>query len=337
MCLIIQREPNFEIPFEKFESAIHTNPDGYGISYADNGRLHVMRSPKKPDPEALYKMINEELLEVPMLIHFRFTTAGATNLRNAHPFPVLEYDKDGLDLRMAHNGTIGKFKTNSKIWESDTRSFVRQFVRPLMKRMIKAIGPEALLNDEFTQMLLKEQIPSSSVLSFIDSNGNTMNINELGNGGGSEEGWYFSNKYSFNRTHREPTTSVGQGFGGYYGDYGGRYGHTGYWSGYDDGTNSKKKSLPPVTDDKEDVKLGDTNVEKFTKKYDIDNIHELCMVTDEVIDELVEKVPNDAALMIKELLFELAQAYDENVKFKGIIKTLQNKLKGEEPKLKVVN
>ena len=86
MCLIIQRKPNFEIPFDKFETAILNNPDGYGLTFVGDKGLEVLRTPDTPDPEKLYKFVNEELIDKDLMLHLRFTTAGATNLRNAHPF-----------------------------------------------------------------------------------------------------------------------------------------------------------------------------------------------------------------------------------------------------------
>lgn len=302
MCLIIQREPNFEIPFDKFKSAIITNPDGWGLAFAQDGRLTSYKSPVTPDPEKLYRVVNEELKEFPLLLHFRFNTAGKTNMRNAHPFPILEYDKDGTDLRMAHNGTISKFKQIAKQDESDSRAFVREFVRPLMKRMAKAIGPEAVLKDEFTQRLLSDQIPGGSVLSFLDGFGNTLNINELGNNGGREPGWYFSNKYSFNRAHREPvkTTSVVTRYPSYE---------------YSD------KSFDGHYNQMKDNKMADTNTIKFSKKYELTNADELMLMTDDTITDIIENAPDDAALLIKELIFELSVSKTACARYKRIVDT----------------
>lgn len=207
MCIIIERNPHFEIPYADFESAVHVNPDGYGLAIPDGeGKLTVLRSPDKPDPQELYDIINGELIDKKLLIHLRYTTVGKTELRNAHPFPVLEYKTHGVDIRMAHNGTITDYKpkVSSGDRSSDTRAFVRDFVRPLFARLIKGFTSEEILNDPFVEYLLSEQIPSSSVLSFIDGYGNTMTVHETGNGGKREDEWWYSNTYSFNRAHREP-------------------------------------------------------------------------------------------------------------------------------------
>lgn len=288
MCLIIQRDSNFEIPYEKFESAVLNNPDGYGYSYPDSdGKLITIRSSEEPDPEKLYRTINEDLKELQMMIHLRYTTAGATTLRNAHPFPILERDKDGVDLRMAHNGTLYKYK-DAKSDESDTRKFVREFVRPLFKRLARGMDPSELLNDEFTKRLLEDQLTTASVLTFLDGQGNTLICNEAGNGGKKEEGWYYSNTYSFNPSHRvTPSTKV-----------------TSTTKTNGSGTGA----VVPFTSG--GGKFKDTNVLKFSKMFSIKDVADFFSFTDEVIEEISAE-PNLAESLIKELLFELQMSTEK--------------------------
>lgn len=285
MCLIINRQPNFVIPYEKFKTAILNNPDGYGLSYPDdNGKLITLRSAEEPDPEKLYRFINEDLSTQKLLIHLRYTTVGETILRNAHPFPILERDKDGVDLRMAHNGTLNKFRPQGQSTESDTRVFVKEFVRPLFKRLARGMEPEELLSDDFTKKLLEDNLTTASVLSFIDGNGNSLVCNETGNGGKQEDGWYYSNTYSFDKTHRVPTTYVTP---------------TTY-------RNIQQGSLVTY----QSRKFKDSNVQKFTKKYDLKDISDTFVFSDDVIEELV-KHPADATLLIKELIYELQGAQND--------------------------
>jgi len=290
MCQIVLREPNFVIPYDKFESAVLNNQDGYGLSYPDtDGKLITLRSADKPDPEKLYKLINEELLDQKLLVHLRFTTVGDTILRNSHPFPILERDADGIDLRMAHNGTLSKYRPKSNISnESDTRVFVREFVRPLFKRLARGMEPEELLSDEFVKKLLEDQLSTSSVLTFLDGNGNSLICNETGNGGKLEEGkWYYSNTYSFNPTHREPTTYVTPST---------------YRNQYPQGGTNVSSYTG--------YKFKDSNVTKFSTKYKLKDIKDSFHFSDAVIEE-VSKKPDDAQLLIKELIFSLQAAEKE--------------------------
>lgn len=279
MCLIIERQPKFELPFEKFETAILNNPDGYGFSYPDtNGKLVTVRNPNTPDPEKLYRTINEELIEVPIMVHLRYTTAGETNMRNAHPFPILERDKDGVDLRMAHNGTLHKWKTAAGAGESDTRAFVRGYVRPLFKRLIKGMDSTAILSDDFIKAMLDDQLSSASVLSFIDGEGNTLVVNETGNGGKREDGWWYSNTYSFNKSHRQPKGSS--------------------VIAYPTSTTSNTGTTGTRG------RFTDAAVVKFTDKYNLNDITDTFCLTDDTIRD-ISKSSIDSELLIKELMAEL--------------------------------
>ena len=285
MCLIIQRQPNFEIPYEKFSTAVLNNPDGYGLSFPDDKGLTVLRSSDKPDVDALYRMVNEELIDKELMVHLRYTTAGDTILRNSHPFPILEKSRDGIDLRMAHNGTLHKYKNGAAKWESDTRNFVRSFVRPLFKRLVRGMPSEEILQDEFVKKILEDQLTTQSVLTFLDSEGNSLICNETGNGGKKEEGWYYSNVYSFDKKHREPTPKVS------------------YISDYSNSTGSYSQLMK------------DCNVQKFTKKRGY-TVQQLYKLTDPTIDTLVDISPEDTKLLIKELLFECQRLDKDNTRYR---------------------
>lgn len=269
MCLIIEREPHFELPFEKFKTAILNNPHGYGLSFPDDKGLSVFRTPEEPDPEKLYRLVNEELIDKKIMLHLRYTTVGETILRNAHPFPILERKTDGVDLRMAHNGTLGKYRPKNKSPESDTRVFVKEFVRPLFKRMSRGMEPEELLTDPFLKKLLEDQLTTSSVLTFLDDQGNSLICNEVGNGGKKEDKWYYSNSYSFNPKHREPKQKVS------------------YLQHI--GTPSKFK---------------DCNTPLFTRRYSMSSIEDVFTFSDDTIEKICDN-SEESQLLIKELIAEL--------------------------------
>jgi len=320
MCIIFQREPNFEINKEAWDSAVLNNPDGWGISVANgDGSLLTMRSDLTADDD-LYEMLHDEFLENKVMIHLRYTTAGATSLRNAHPFPILEREVDGVDLRMAHNGTISAYKPGFKddnAWESDTRVFVRTYVRPLFKRLIKGMDIEDILTDPFVYDLLDSKLSTLSVLSFIDGFGNTLEVNPLGNGGKYSEGLWYSNEYSFDPLHRKPTYSnwgqQGWGYGRTYGD-----------DGYDDWMYNPRKDAPgngtttPTTGSCSsgslagvDNKIGEDMQQKlFTEEYDVD-VDDLFDLTDDTIDTMCVDDPSMSASLIRELLYRLQNAYED--------------------------
>lgn len=302
MCLIIQRPANAPLDFEKFKTAVQNNPHGYGLSVPDGeGKLLTIRDHKTPDIDSLYKFVTEEFKEQKVMLHLRYTTVGKTILRNAHPFPVLEKSTDGVDLRMAHNGTLYSWKGNTD--ESDTRRFVKGFVRPLFKRLIKGRTSTELLSDPFVHWLLDDKLTQLSVITFIDGLGNTLEVNAKGNGGFYDDnGVYYSNTYSFNEDHRKPKNSVVK-YGQYWSDDGE---YVGQGSSY----QTQQKKTETTTQEKPKARIvhaEDTQVTKFSEKYEIQPEY-FSLMSDDFIEDLVANDGDGAVLLIKELLYELQMA-----------------------------
>jgi predicted glutamine amidotransferase len=301
MCLIMLREPNVTLDKTKFDIAVLNNPDGWGISIPDmEGQLSTFKE-ITTDKDELYDLIHGEFKSDKIMIHLRYTTAGDTVIRNAHPFPVLELGSDGVDMRVCHNGTLPRWSppaVGEGKWESDTRRFVRGYIRPLMKRLIKGTTSEDLLSDPFVDSLLEGQLTALSVLTLLDGYGNFSVVNEKGNGGFTDdEGTYFSNKYSHDPLHRVPYTQRG-----YQGSTGKTYGTT--TKGTTTQTPRPHTGASPLM-----TKTGgtgqastDNSTASFMKKYELEDVSDLHLMSDDTIQILCEDEPEDAALLIKELL-----------------------------------
>lgn len=92
MCVIIVNKDGKKLPHGVVARAMAINPDGFGIAYLD-GEKEVI---KTMDYKQAFDHVQSGR---PYVAHFRYTTRGATNLSNCHPFP----SGDGV---MFHNGTI---------------------------------------------------------------------------------------------------------------------------------------------------------------------------------------------------------------------------------------
>lgn len=338
MCLITLQPKDLTVSDHEFGTAILNNPDGFGVAVPDGeGGIFVNRSSQTGNIEDIKSLLAHAGENLFSLIHLRYTTKGATNLRNAHPFPILEKETDGVDVRMAHNGTIHKFSNSPDKDESDTRFFVRCVVRPLFKRLIKGMSSEELFKDEWVKGLLEEFCPATSVLAFIDGYGNTLVINDVGNGGYyDEDGAYFSNKYSFDEYHRTPKPSQGKNYGnggvnGYwdsleekwYNTYNTQTGYAGPKEGYV--LEDKRQETKTIIADTSAIK-GGTDQKRFSDKYDLADIESLFQLSDHTIEKLVDDEPEDAEMLIKELLFEW---YHDRKQ----VKNLQNQLTAMKQKL----
>lgn len=312
MCVIIVRDAGVTLDKVKWDSAVLNNPDGWGISVPDgHGQLLTIHS-AEAEGEELYELLHTEYKDDKVLVHLRYTTAGDTSVRNAHPFPILEAGPDGVDMRMCHNGTLPDWvpgKTSLNQWESDTRCFVRGFVRPLMKRFSKGMSSEDILTDPFIDTLLDDQCTYASVLTFMDGYGNVSIVNEKGNGGFyDEDGTYFSNSYSHDPEHRLPYNMKS----GYK-----PVGKPTPNSGKNKGTQSSGMSGTV-----KNTTFTDCSVELFTDKHNIPEVGELHLLSDETLMVLVEDEPDDALLLIKELL---AKHYQQTKEIKGLQKGILRK------------
>jgi predicted glutamine amidotransferase len=302
MCLIMMREPNVTLDKVKFDTAVLNNPHGWGISIPDmEGQLSTFKE-ITTDKDELYDLIHGEFKSDKIMIHLRYTTAGDTVIRNAHPFPVLELGSDGVDMRVCHNGTLPRWSppaVGEGKWESDTRRFVRGYVRPLMKRLIKGTTSEDLLSDPFVDSLLEGQLTTMSVLTLLDGYGNFSVVNEKGNGGFTDDdGTYYSNKYSHDPLHRVPTTYPQRG---YQGNVGKTYGTT---KGTTTQTPRPHTGVSPLKTKTGGTGQGstDNSTASFMKKYELEDASDLHLMSDDTIQILCEDEPEDAALLIKELL-----------------------------------
>lgn len=119
MCLAIFRPAHAPgiISKEALENAAITNSDGYGLLWADAGKLHLWKS-ATAFAEFCERVADVQARKLPLAAHLRLATHGAITDDNAHPFPIIP-DK----LGMVHNGVIEQLATRST--ESDSKRFAK--------------------------------------------------------------------------------------------------------------------------------------------------------------------------------------------------------------------
>lgn len=203
MCVIIERNPGIVIPAEKIEQACDINKHGFGITYVDNGGLRFIRSVQEPNDPKIVADHLQQLKDRKIWLHLRHATVGAVNKTNNHPFLILSKKKHGMDLAFMHNGTLYSYKPKDGCPDSDTLVFAREFVTPIALRLY-AFNKQRLLTDEWFTRFMKVEAGYSSVVVFVDGNGNTAYINK--DKGKDFEGWWASNDYSFWQNHHRSST-----------------------------------------------------------------------------------------------------------------------------------
>lgn len=201
MCQILYKPANAEVNEDKFISSFNNNSDGFGYSYVEDGKIKTKKKLGLTDTQA-YDIATGLLKEKAALIHMRFKTAGEVSTENIHPFNVLK--EDGYSMVMAHNGTIHDFK-EAKSTASDTKRFVKAIVHPLAKTMGMGIGYDNVLTNPLFRKVVQEYVGTTyNRVAFFDSEGRCGLVNkELWV---EDKGVLWANSYSFNDSHRKPTT-----------------------------------------------------------------------------------------------------------------------------------
>lgn len=146
MCIIVHRPAGAEIPRENLDECIRINKDGWGMMYLSGDRIVTTRSLDMSEFHSQYGQIPKG---VPLGIHFRIKTHGLIDHANLHPYKILDYDEDGEDMYLMHNGTIDIAQTDKNM--SDT-----WHLSLLLKKMLKGGNSEEILNSEdFTWLMSK--------------------------------------------------------------------------------------------------------------------------------------------------------------------------------------
>jgi hypothetical protein len=125
MCIIIHRPQGAatRLSRETLQRCATRNPHGFGIMWADKGKLNTARYLPSERKDFIKRALILQACDVPMVLHFRWATHGAVTKENTHPFVI----RKGHSALM-HNGILGI--PCVKGW-SDTRTFAYEVVRGL--------------------------------------------------------------------------------------------------------------------------------------------------------------------------------------------------------------
>jgi hypothetical protein len=113
MCLLIARLKGDWLPSEReFSNAWKRNSDGFGIAWAQKGKLHTHKTLSYQDALGLVRTIPKG---APALLHWRLGTHGSVSLDNCHPFPLPK----SSGWIGAHNGVLS-IPAHGNLTDSET-------------------------------------------------------------------------------------------------------------------------------------------------------------------------------------------------------------------------
>ena len=130
MCLIIQATKPEVITENMMNCAYLNNDDGFGLMFANKGKVHVHKLGKPKSFKSINKLWDSyKNLDVPMGLHFRFNTNGESSKAMSHPYQVLTKEESNRDIWLMHNGPqLPTPMIDSN--KSDTHQFVKWILRP---------------------------------------------------------------------------------------------------------------------------------------------------------------------------------------------------------------
>ena len=186
MCIIVYKPMGESCPsWKTLKTCYENNPNGCGFMFAENDAVHIHKGfmSWRSFKTAFKPYKNRE--DLPIVLHFRITTNGATIPQNTHPFPLTsnvgELKELNIDCNVgiAHNGIISLTSYANKI--SDTMEFIRKYGDCIIT------SPQWYYNAN-SGKLLAEVIKSKMLVLSNDGHGEIV-----GTGWENEDGIWYSN------------------------------------------------------------------------------------------------------------------------------------------------
>lgn len=205
MCIIIWKPADKEIPKWRLQASMDQNRHGWGLMWREDGRVRTVKSTVMEDFWKHYDQVKHRSVA----IHFRFRTHGNIDNEQAHPYQILDYDKDGMDLWLMHNGVI-PIETPDKT-KSDTWTWIQTYIRPLLKSDL------GLYHDPEFWKFVRDDVGGSRLM-FLDDEGNFQYVGNWE----KIDGCLYSNLSPF----WGEDDYVGYGYGGWSG-HGKNWGYSG--------------------------------------------------------------------------------------------------------------
>tara|TARA_R100000808_G_scaffold2232_1_gene9259 strand:+ start:1427 stop:2170 length:744 start_codon:yes stop_codon:yes gene_type:complete len=177
MCIAVYLPKGKKLSKEKFFQCHDSNPDGFGLMFARNGKILIHKTLESAESAyADYKRISKGPAKGQnMVLHFRIATHGSVNKENCHPFRIDER------LALVHNGIIHAVDTHKYKDMSDTRVFAKEILAKL---------PLFFEWEDSIKRLIEEFIGHSKLI-ILDDEGMAHIFNE--HKGEWVDGMWFSN------------------------------------------------------------------------------------------------------------------------------------------------
>jgi predicted glutamine amidotransferase len=188
MCLLVlQSNTSPAISPEWLADFYSYNSDGVGVMYSENNQLIT----KKYLPESSADLIDfyqENIQGRNCAFHLRMRTHGDIDMRNCHPYQVLNQAEHGVDMHLMHNGVLDTGNAKD-VTRSDTYHYIKDYLRPLLAR-----DPDFAFTNKFKRLIGK-RIGSFNKFVLMDNQGRCAVVNQ--DAGVYWSGLWLSNTYAW--------------------------------------------------------------------------------------------------------------------------------------------
>ena len=205
MCLLVKQPATTEFTEDFIVDVYNKNKDGFGIMYAEDGKLHVYKCLPTSGKD-MYEFYLAHGQGRDCIWHARMQTHGDIDLDNCHPYKVTD------EIWIAHNGVLSTGNAADKS-KSDTWHFIRNVIKPAL-----TANPE-LLTDKSWQDMIGHIIGGGNKFGLVRADGEMVVINERS--GVNFVGAWLSNTYAWSTTKF-----------GFRSSYQGQTGYTNQYTGY---------------------------------------------------------------------------------------------------------
>lgn len=215
MCVIMYKPKGFALPSIKdLRACFNHNRDGAGFMMPINNKVVIHKGfmTFKSFIKDLYETIRQNHIDVmntPIVCHFRISTQGGVNQALCHPFAICDtYDemrllKHRCDMALVHNGIITLTSESAyyggywdgqnwhrgapkKLNHNDTMKFIKDYLS-----LIAENDPKFTQNAN--KCMLIERLIGASKLAIMNGDGDVKLVGGFYN----REGRYYSNLHAF--------------------------------------------------------------------------------------------------------------------------------------------
>lgn len=160
MCIAVYIPKNQDVTDEIIKNCFENNPDGAGIMYQKDGKVHIQKGFFKV--EELIQAFRKVPTNLNRAIHCRIATSGKISAECCHPFPITKdmkamgKAKQVTDSAVIHNGVISFCSPNEGIKApfSDTMLFIKEYLYPFGELIMGQAFKKLFEESNFSKLLI---------------------------------------------------------------------------------------------------------------------------------------------------------------------------------------